>query len=380
MRGYEDIAGDADAIAKKLRAETFRDGDDLVISGYCGKFPAVVRFSYAENTPGLNIQMKAPANFTLSVVPKGAKTVEGRVLIKTTDEMFDARFAARTDQPTQARLFLTGKAAMTQVQKLCCSSKTFLTLTSGAMELSELVIPDTYMGKHVTDHLESMAALGNALAAMPGADAVKITGYKRERSPVMQVAMAVLVITGAVVVVSAMRESSRPASVAEVVTQPQPSGILARDAQSIINADDWRVAGADDFDPDGLSWLRGQHAGDVSGRFTAHFAATGKLPDSAYVLIARDPKLANERRVVLLVNGKPLFDAGYKSLAIAGLISHDNFSAIQWKSKAALPPPDGDALLVVRSAADTSSGVVLYASGGKAVSAVPANYQSVIVE
>lgn len=380
MRGYGEIARDAEAIAKKLRAETFRDGDDLVISGYSGRYPAVVRFSYSENTPGLNIQMKAPANFTLSVGPKGARATEGRVLVKTTDDMFDARFATRTDQPTQARMFLTGKQAMAQLQKLCCSSKTFLTFSSGAMELSELVIPDTYMAKHVSDHLDSMAVMATALGAMPGADAVKITGYRRERSRVMQLAMAVLVVTGAIVVISAVQERNKPASVSAVVTQPESSGIALKDQEKIVDSERWRVAKVEDFNSDAVSWLRGQHSSDITGQFAGRFGGTDKALESAYVLVARDPKFGNERRVVLLDDGKPLFDAGYKSLAIAALISHDNFSSIHWKANTQAPPPDGDALLIVRDAADTGSGVVLYASGGKLATATPANYQSVVVQ
>jgi hypothetical protein len=324
--------------------------------------------------------MKVPANFTLSVVPKGARATEGRVLIKTTDDMFDARFAARTDQPTQARMFLTGKQAMAQLQKLCCSSKTFLTITTGAMELSELVIPDTYMSKHVSDHLDSMVAMAAALGAMPGADTVTITGYRRERSRVVQVAMAVLVITGAIVVVSAVQERSKPASVSAAVTEQESSDIPLKDQEKIAGSEHWRVAKVEDFDADAVSWLRGQHSTEISGVLAGKFAGADKGLGSAYVLIARDPKSGSKRRVVLLDNGKPLFDAGYNSLAIAALISHDNFNSIQWKPNTQAPPPDGDALLIVRNAADTGSGIVLYASDGKLATATPANYQSVIVE
>src|SRR5438105_7882701 len=86
--GYEDLAPDARAIAKALTdSEVFRDGGDLVVSGNFQKLPTIVRFSYDENTPALNIHMKAPATFTLSVVPKGARATEGRVLVKTPDDM-----------------------------------------------------------------------------------------------------------------------------------------------------------------------------------------------------------------------------------------------------------------------------------------------------
>src|SRR5436305_1450065 len=104
MRGYEELAPDIQALSKVLKAERFRDGSDLVLNGNYGKFPAVLRFSYSDNTPGLNLRMKAPSTFTLSVVPKGAKATEGRVQVRTTEEMFDARFVTRTDHPTQARM------------------------------------------------------------------------------------------------------------------------------------------------------------------------------------------------------------------------------------------------------------------------------------
>src|SRR5512143_471800 len=81
--GYEEMVGEARQVAKSLKGELFRDGTDLVASGNFLKLPVVVRFSYAENTQELNIRMSAPATFTLSVVPKGAKAIEGRVLVRT---------------------------------------------------------------------------------------------------------------------------------------------------------------------------------------------------------------------------------------------------------------------------------------------------------
>src|SRR5437588_1101 len=56
--GFQDIAADAERIAKALGGELFRDGGDLVASGNLGgKLPTVVRFSNKENVPGLNIRM-----------------------------------------------------------------------------------------------------------------------------------------------------------------------------------------------------------------------------------------------------------------------------------------------------------------------------------
>ena len=105
----------------------FRDGSDLVVSGSQDKLPVTVRFSYDENTPGLNIRMSVPANFTLTISPKGAQAPgEGKTLVRTGDDMFDARFVTKTDHMAQAKMFVGGKQALSLLQKLCCSSKTFV--------------------------------------------------------------------------------------------------------------------------------------------------------------------------------------------------------------------------------------------------------------
>ena len=95
-RGYEEIAGDARKIASALKAEVFRDGDDLVLSGSYGGFPTVVRFSHGQNTPGLNIQMRSAAAFDLSLSPKKVTTAKGRTVVRTGNNSLDARFSART--------------------------------------------------------------------------------------------------------------------------------------------------------------------------------------------------------------------------------------------------------------------------------------------
>jgi hypothetical protein len=197
--------------------------------------------------------MKAPSTFTLSVVPKGAKASEGRVQVRTSDEMFDARFVTRTDHPTQARMFLSGKPVTGMLQKLCCSSKTFFTVVTGSLELSELVIPSPYTGKHVSDHLDMMGKMAQSLAAMPGADAVKITPYRGERNLVFRSAMAVLVLTGVAVLLSAIYERNEKNAVPTVAAaglQP-PAGVSQADLQRLPGVTGWRVANADDFDANG---------------------------------------------------------------------------------------------------------------------------------
>ena len=296
--GYQEVAADAQSVARAMKGEIFRDGDDLVISGNYGKLPAIVRFSYADNTPGLNINMKAPSTFRMSVVPKGARASEGRVLVRTPDEMFDARFVTRTDHPTQAKMFLTGKPALEQLQKLCCSSKTFFSVSSGNLELSELVIPTPYTARHIDGHLDSMSKLAQSLSAMPGADEVKITPFKRERNHLITAAMAVLAITGVVVVASAVHERSTAANTVADRGPKIPAGVSPVDFPHMRALDGWRLATSDDFDADSVGWARAQGV-EPSGHLLAQFNP-GDRPGSAYILIQTAGEKAGMRRVVML--------------------------------------------------------------------------------
>ena len=378
LSGYEEVAGDAQSVARSMKAEIFRDGNDLVISGNYGKLPAIVRFSYADNTPGLNINMKAPSTFRMAVVPKGAKTTEGRVLVRTADEMFDARFVTRSDHPTQAKMLLTGKQALEQIQKLCCSSKTFLSVTAGNLELSELVIPTPETARHINGHLDSMSKLAKALAAMPGADQVKITPFKRERNRLVTAAIAVLAITGVIVVASAVHEHSTAANtVASDPGEKIPAGVSPVDFTHMRALEGWRLATADDFDPNAVGWARAQNV-DVSGHITAEFDAPEDRPDSAYILIQTTGPQAGMRRIAMLERNEEKLDIAYPTLAIAGRVPHDNLQTIQWQhgTRPALPA-DGDGLLVVLKADDVASGIIFYTRSRQIVTAVPANYQNV---
>src|SRR3954467_8013640 len=191
--GYSDVAADAQRIERAIKGESFRDGNDLVVSGSQEKLPVQVRFSYDENTPGLSIRMSAPANFTLTITPKGSQAVgEGKNLVRTGDDMFDARFTTKTDHVAQAKMFVGGKQTHILMQKLACSTKTFIAIGKGFIELSELVIPSPYTSAHIVDHIQSMGKLALQLQAMPGAETVKIEEYKREGSSVLGKAAVLL--------------------------------------------------------------------------------------------------------------------------------------------------------------------------------------------
>jgi hypothetical protein len=371
--GYGDLRETAEELRRLLKGEIFRDGEDLVISGNHRRLPAVVRFSYSENTPGLNMRMEAPATFSMSVTPKAANVAEGRVVMRTPDEKFDTRFVTRTDHPTQAKMFTNDKLVMAQLQKLCCSGNTFFSISSRSMELSELAIP-TSTKRHVMDHMDSMLLLARALADMPGAGAIRIQEIQKERSIPVRIAIAVGLVAVVVAVFAATRAMREQVDAAALqVGDVPPSGILPADAQLIRNLAGWRLATAEDFDSAGVAWLR-TRGREASGRIEGDFSGASVPTDAAYILSRDD----GSRRVVILADRRKIFDAAYDDVYLAARVRARAFPSIEWAGSAP-DPPQGDGVLLVRgpTAAD---GLVIYQRQGRILSAVPVDYQNMPLE
>ncbi|HUS18117.1 MAG TPA: hypothetical protein VMZ25_00540 [Terriglobales bacterium] len=369
LAGYGDYRKEIEKIATAQKLEMFRDGDDVVLTGNYKNKPIQVRFSYSETTPGLNIRMQAPVSFTFSVVPKGATSTEGRVLVRTGDEMFDARFAARTDHPTQAKMLVTSKNLRTQMEKLCCSSKTFLTLTTGNIELSELVIPQPYTARHVKDHLDSMAILADAVDDIPGAEKIKIVPYKREKStPIFRIAIAVGAIA-ALAAVFVMRAPNANSPINEGV-EPPPPGILPVDAPLIINAFRWHGATPDDFRPEVVNWMR-SYGIAPEGRIELDADGSG-VPDVVYFLAGE----GTQRRVVLLQNRDNVYDSIFDDLVGVARVPKNSLTSIEWKKPPAAEP-EGDGILLIRGTPGNLRGIVIFMKEGRAIAANPLAYENI---
>jgi hypothetical protein len=375
--GYEDLAPEARAIAKALtQSEIFRDGTDLVVSGNFRKLPTIVRFSYDENTPGVNIHMKAPSTFTMSVVPKGARATEGRVMVRTPDEMFDARFTTRSDNPTQAKMFTGGKVVMQALQKVCCSSKTFFTIVPGAMEVSELTIPQPYTARHVSDHIDQLARLAQSLGEMPGSESMKIKAMQREGSSwLVRAAVVVGAVAAVVTVVAATQDYGKPQKIDFSRDASLPAGILPADAQFMGNLDGWRVATAGDFQPATIGWLRDNDR-EPAGRIEGDFTGLGSGNDVVYFLVNTSN---GNKRVAMLGHGASYYDVNFPSIAAIGRLPKQLVNTIEWKA-APVGTPDGDGLVIVADGNDNTSGIVLFLSGGKIISGKPADYTRLRLE
>jgi hypothetical protein len=371
--GYSDIVHDVRRLALAMRGEIFRDGGDVVISGTYERLPAVVRFSNEENTPGLNIRMQAPVTFLMSVVPAGAQVSEGgRNLVKTADEVFDSRFNTRTDQPTQANMFIN-KPITALLQQLACSKNTYLSVGNGTIELSELVIPDPDAGPHAIEHLKSMAKLSQALRRMPGSDRVKLATFENEHHIAARLAMVIGAVVALISIFAATQVPNRePVS---GVNQTLSSGIWPLDAARISNARDWRAATADDFDSVALAWLRANHK-QPAGRIEGNFSGKGNGRDVAYLLVGP----AGERRVVLLAGNENRYDTKFPYIGLAARVPRESVDSIRWAGGVAPVGVDGDGLLLLRKKDDPSSAIVLFLSGHGIVSASPLNYQNISLE
>src|SRR5437763_1652141 len=170
--GYEEIQPDILSLRSKLNAEVFRDGTDVVVSGSDKKVPVVVRFSFAENTPGMNIRVHGPSMMNLAVIPRNSQFFfpeNLRLNVVTPDEQFNSRNITRSDDGSAAQMFLMGRSVMKEMQKALCSSRTTLYITHGSLELTETTIPQPATGRHVAGHIESLLAMNAVLAIMPGA-------------------------------------------------------------------------------------------------------------------------------------------------------------------------------------------------------------------
>lgn len=372
--GYSELRNDAQAIARFLRGETFRDMQDLVITGNTEGYRTTIRFSRGENTPGVNIRMDVPATFDLVIVPKDSPITEGGQPIRTGNDQFDAKWTVRTNQPTQARIFVAGTTAMAQIRKLCCSSKTFLNLERGALEVSELTVPEGSPSRHLIDHMQSMAIVGKQLALMPGAAQVKVERVSPPR-PTSKVLVAVIAIVAVCTGIAALANFQHAKKMdATVGAGGSPMGIPTSEALYIPNLQGWRLAGSPDFDSNLVSWLRSSNA-QPSGRLEGDFVGGGAGNDHAYLLVNAD----GAYRLVVLMGNQVKFDNTFPKVAVVAKVPKSAMRNIQIDTGS---PATGnaDGILLVMNKDNLHSGLVLSFNGGSPVTAVPNNYKSTTLE
>jgi hypothetical protein len=370
--GYKAITPDVLQIAELLKAQPLRDRSDVVLEGHYGGKPTIIRFSNRVTTPGLDIQMRVPATINFFLMPKNFATKnEGRVLMRTGSASLDRRFHARTDDPMEFKMLTAGAAMKSNLEQLCCSTQTGLTVRDRVIELSELTIPP-FTANHVFDHLQSMLTLAKAIHEMPGADLVKVDPLPRRGSswPVR------IALAGGLVCLVALLftqpYSRMPGASANANTMVPPSGIASADAIRMQQLQGWHTAVRDDFSGAVQRYLQERRLKPL-GHIVADFGGRGIAIDSAYLLI----DTSGRKRVSMLEKGTVAYDAIFPKVDFLARISKSTMGKIQWMSSDPPLPSDGDGLLVVQNSNDPTASVVLLRHGSQTLSARPADFNKI---
>lgn len=368
--GYKAIQPDVLQVAELLKADPYREGSDVVIAGHYGGFPTIIRFSHKINTPGLDIQMRVPATFGFTLMPKNSSRAEGRVLMRTGSAALDRRFHARTDNPMEFKMLTAGSTTLASLEQLCCSTQSGFSLKDRAMELSELTIPP-FTSNHVFDHLQSMLLVAKNVGEMPGTDLVRVEPLPRRGSswPV-RVALA-----GGLICLMALlftQPYSHSAGANAYVAPSPPPGMMPADAKRLQQLQGWHVAKADDFSSSAMRVLQERNLAP-SGHITADFSGDGNEDDSAYLLVDAEGR----RRVSMLAHGQVAYDAIFPKVDLMARVPNSNLTKIQWMTKSPQFTADGDALLVVQNANDPAASLVLLRHGMQTYSARPKDFTKI---
>jgi diguanylate cyclase (GGDEF)-like protein len=154
---------------------------------------------------------------------------------------------------------------------------------------------------------------------------------------------------------------------ADMNTAPTNSSTVM--SRVMPHAPGFRLATKEDFDPEAVSWL--QNGGqEASGGIRGDFSSSGG--SQAYLWVGEDKSW----QVVVVTGTRMRCDLSFQSIAIAAPVSKEFIKRIQWDGPAP-PEPSGDGLLIVHSAKDPASGVVLFLQGNDIVRSRPADYRQV---
>src|SRR5262249_61475498 len=110
----------------------------------------------------------------------------------------------------------------------------FLAMSKGVIELSELMIPEGYLERHVLEHVESLSEIVKKVHEMPGAETVNIAPVPREGTSLATKAVVAAGALAALIVVFVAATSSRRDDRAQAsVMAPAPAGVNPPEAAPV---------------------------------------------------------------------------------------------------------------------------------------------------
>ena len=372
FNGFRDIAPEVKTLSNHLRAEVFRDRYDLVVSGEYKGIPAVIRFSKHKNVPAMGLYVRIPAACQLSLVPNSLAGKSLSSNIKLNSRFFEEHFVARSMSPHDLALLLEDERTLKLLESLCCTTRTIFELNRGRLELLEMVLPEE-LTRHILGHLQKVHSFADVLAAMPESERVEIRPFKREhRSWLFKAAVAACVAIVAMSVIAATREHK----ISEVFAANDAQfvrGVPVYDAATIDGMETWRAAKPEEMSPKFSDWL--QDSGQQPAvRIEFKPVANGLTRGVAYLLVRDD----GSRRLVILIDHHAVFDACFARVDGIALVPLTSFPKLKWGQwQAPTQKPNGDAILVVRDAADPRSAELLFFPNGTLFSGVPRDYSTI---
>ncbi len=372
IKGYEEVAADAKAIARKIGGELFRDGDDLVMSGNYQNLPTIIRLSHAENTPGVSIEVKVPARFSFSLTPRQAPVIPEGIGVNVPN--LATNFVGRTNSALEANQLVSSPSVRKALAAICISQKTFLEIAPGRLLVSELLIPQNLLDR-VSAELEAASAISAVLEKFPGADERKLVLVKHDRTSwAFRGALAGgIIVTIAGLAQNAVNASNKPARVA---TKEVAASIPRNDAILISKIQDWRPADENDFDPVFRTWLQ-SYGVKPSGTLDFSADTTRNRDDKVYFLVNDK----GQKRVVSLVDHRVAMDSIFDNAAGVAIVPMDSVNKVQWPmSRAPFKEVPGDGLLIVRDMNAQDGATLLFFGPNGHLSGQPENYQHLDIQ
>lgn len=365
---FRDIAPGVKTIANQLRADVFRDFEDLVVSGMYKGIPTVIRFTKREHSPAMGLYVRIPSPCQFSIVPKRLAG-KAQSAITLNSRRLQSGFVAIAANANPLQSLLGYERNVKLLELLCCSTSTILEINPGRLELLEMEMPEE-LDRHVADHLEAIYEFSEVLAEMPGASEVKVMPLVRQGSSLtLRLAVAACVVVMAISVIAATREHG--IALVKAVSESAPiNGVPADDANLIDEMNRWHTVSSQEFDGKFADWLR--DAGQQPASRIEFKPVTDGLSRGVAYLLARED---GARRLVVIVDHKPIYDAAFSRLDGIALVPTTSFPKLKWGATA--QKPAGDAILIVRDAGDPHSAELLFFPNGTLFSGVPKDYSTI---
>jgi hypothetical protein len=316
--------------------------------------------------------VRVPSPCQFSLVPKQIAGSSPAPTVKLRSRALDGGFVAKSANGSDLQTIVKSDNAVNLLEALCCSNRTILEVNRGRLELLEMAMPEE-LNRHVLDHLATIRDFSEVLASMPGANEVKVVPLAREGSSLpLRIAVAACVAVVAMSVIAATRE--RGIVLVRAVTESAPiNGVQADDANAIAGLYRWRTAKPEEIDTKFADWLR--DSGRLPESKIEFSPVHGRSDRGVAYLLVRDD---GARRLIILVDRKPVYDASFSRVDGIALVPTAAFPKLKWGQwQAPTQKPSGDAILLVRDAADPRSGELLFFPNGTLFSGVPKDYSAI---